>query len=130
MFEINRPDVVGEVNAVSQRYEEALMKNDVAALDAFFWNHDSALRYGVTENLYGFAAIAAFRAARSMSNLVRTVRRSVVTTFGEDFATVSIEFARSETSATGRQSQTWVRFSEGWKIVAAHISLLPGGPSR
>jgi len=124
MNEINRPEVLAEVRAEFDRYETALTGNDVAALDGFFWNSEHALRYGATENLYGYEEIAAFRAARPARNLARTVLRTAITTFGHDFATANLEFQRAGSAATGRQSQTWVRFPEGWKIVAAHVSLL------
>jgi len=124
MNEINRPEVLAEVRSEFERYEAALTGNDVAALDAFFWNSEHALRYGATENLYGYEEIAAFRAARPARNLARTVLRTAITTFGSDFATANLEFQRAGSVATGRQSQTWVRFPEGWKIVAAHVSLL------
>ena len=88
----------------------------------------STLRYGVTENLYGYDEIAAFRAGRSPANLARDLVKTVITTYGRDFATANAEFTRSST-ATGRQSQTWVRTDEGWRVVAAHVSLLPAPPS-
>ena len=125
-LEINRPDVVAEVARAFEHYEAALVGNDVGTLDALFWNDERALRYGATENLYGYAAIAAFRAARPAVGLERRVTRSVITTFGTDFATTSMEFERSGAAMTGRQSQTWVRMPEGWRIVAAHVSLLGG----
>lgn len=128
--EVNRADVVAEVRAAFERYERALTGNDVAALDAFFWDSEFALRYGATENLYGYEAIAAFRAARPAVNLARTVTRTQITTFGTDFATANMEFERPGAGHAGRQSQTWVRFPEGWRIVAAHVSLLPGGGAR
>ena len=124
MNEINRPEVLAEVRAEFERYETALTGNDVAALDGFFWASPHALRYGATENLYGFEAIAAFRAARPAKNLERTVLRTAITTFGRDFATANLEFQRAGSSSSGRQSQTWVRFPEGWKIVAAPVSRL------
>jgi len=123
-MEINRPEVLAEVRAEFERYEAALTGNDVAALTGFFWNSAQALRYGATENLYGFDAIAAFRASRPARNLERKVLRSQVTTFGRDFATANLEFQRAGSASTGRQSQAWVRFPEGWRIVAAHVSLL------
>ena len=122
---INRPDVVAEVTAAFDRYEAALVGNDVAALDALFWNSPNTLRYGATENLYGHADIAAFRAARPATNLARTVTRVAITTFGADFATANMEFVRAGSVRVGRQSQTWVRMPEGWRIAAAHVSLLP-----
>jgi len=123
---INLPGVVAEVRGEFDRYEAALVGNDVAALDAFFWDSAFALRYGATENLYGHDAIAAFRAARPAANLARTVTKAVITTFGTDFATANMEFERPG-GAAGRQSQTWVRLPPGWRIVAAHVSLLPAG---
>jgi len=126
--EINRPEVLAEVEAEFMRYEKALTTNDVAALDGFFWNDARALRFGAGENLYGFEAIAAFRAARPAVNLQRAIRRTVITTYGTDFATANLEFERS--GAIGRQSQAWVRMPEGWRIVAAHVSSLAPGVGR
>ena len=123
-LEINRPDVVAEVAHAFERYEAALVGNDVAALDAFFWDDGRAVRYGATENLYGYAAIAAFRAGRPATGLARRVTRAVITTFGADFATTNMEFEREGATRSGRQSQTWVRMPDGWRIVAAHVSLL------
>jgi hypothetical protein len=123
-FEINRPDIVAEVRGAFERYEAALVGNDVAVLDGLFWNSGFTLRYGGAENLYGYAAIAAFRAARPAVNLARTVTRTVITTFGTDFATANMEFERAGNARKGRQSHTWVRMPEGWRIVAAHVSLL------
>ena len=122
--EIDEPGVLAEVRAQFERYEAALVGNDVAALDAFFWRDARALRYGAAENLYGHEAIAAFRAARPAAGLARTIHRSVVTTYGRDFATTHIEFTRAGSSRIGRQSQTWLRLPEGWRIVAAHVSLM------
>ena len=122
--EINLPDVLAEVTAQFARYEKALVDNDVAVLDELFWCSPHALRYGVTENLYGHEAIRAFRAARPAQGLLREVLRSAITTYGRDFATTNIEFRRLGSERTGRQSQTWLRTAEGWRIVAAHVSLL------
>jgi hypothetical protein len=122
---INQPDVLAQVLAACERYERALTGNDVAVLDELFWRSEHTLRYGATENLYGHDAIAAFRSARSPAGLARTVTRTVVTTFGADFATANIEFERAGGAVRGRQSQTWVRMPEGWRVVAAHVSLLP-----
>jgi len=122
--EINLPDVVAAVRAVSERYERALAANDLDVLDELFWHTPHTLRYGVTENLYGYDEIRAFRGARSPLNLARDNLRTVITTYGRDAATVNIEFRRSGASRTGRQSQTWMRFEEGWRVVAAHVSLL------
>ncbi len=127
---INRPDVVAEVAAAFDRYEAALVGNDVATLDTLFWNSPNALRYGATENLYGYDEIAAFRAARSAAHLARTITRVAITTFGADFATANMEFVRAGSMRVGRQSQTWVRMPEGWRIAAAHVSLLPEAPPR
>lgn len=123
MIEINLPDVVAEVQTVFERYEAALVSNDVATLDELFWNSAHTIRYGVTENLYGYAAIAAFRSARPSTGLERTLANTVITTYGRDFATANTEFQRS--GRQGRQSQTWVRMPEGWRVVSAHVSLLP-----
>jgi hypothetical protein len=121
--ELNRPDVVAEVRAAFEAYERALLANDVATLDAFFWDDPHTVRYGITESLYGYAAIAGFRRRRSALNLDRTLRRIAIATFDTDHATVSAEFDRPG-SPTVRQSQTWVRLPVGWRVVAAHISLL------
>lgn len=124
-MDINLPAVLAEVTAAFERYEQALVSNDVATLMALFWDSPHTLRYGVTENLYGHDQINAFRQARSPSGLARRVLKTVITTYGHDFATANIEFQRDGSAATGRQSQTWVRQPEGWRVVAAHVSLLP-----
>jgi Protein of unknown function (DUF3225) len=124
-MDINLPEVVAEVTAQFMRYEKALTSNDVAVLDELFWNSPHTLRYGVGENLYGYGQIAAFRAARPAQGLEREVLRTAITTYGRDFATANIEFRRSGSARTGRQSQAWVRMAEGWRVVAAHVSL-PG----
>ncbi len=124
---VNDPATLAEVEAAFARYETALVTNDVGALDAFFWNDPRAIRYGVAENLYGHAEIAAFRAARPAAGLARTLSRTVVTTFGSDFATASTLFRRAVSSAMiGRQMQTWARIDGQWRIVAAHVSLIEG----
>lgn len=125
-MEINRPDVLAEVTAAFDRYEKALVGNDVATLGELFWNDPHVLRFGPTENLYGYEQIAGFRVARSPLNLQRTVLRKVITTFGADFATANVEFLRPPATAIGRQSQVWAKMPDGWKVVAAHISLLEG----
>ncbi|HYB11055.1 MAG TPA: oxalurate catabolism protein HpxZ [Alphaproteobacteria bacterium] len=122
-MEINLPDVVAEVSEAFRRYEKALVANDVHVLDELFWKNGAAIRYGVGESLYGFDEIAAFRAARPPVNLARTLGRTVVTTFGRDFATANTEFTREGLARPGRQTQCWVRTAEGWRIVAAHVSL-------
>ncbi|MDB5880361.1 MAG: hypothetical protein JWP43_239 [Ramlibacter sp.] len=123
-MQINLPDVLIEVTAAFDRYEQALVGNDVAVLDELFWNSPHTLRYGVTENLYGYDAICAFRAARPAQGLARTVLKTVITTYGRDFATANIEFQRGTGAPPGRQSQTWMRTPDGWRVVAAHVSLL------
>lgn len=123
-MDINLPDVLAEVTAAFERYEQALVGNDVAVLDELFWNSPHTLRYGATENLYGYDAIRAFRAARPAQGLARTLLKTVITTYGRDFATANVEFQRTGSTKTGRQSQTWVRTPQGWRVVAAHVSLL------
>ncbi|HEX9449821.1 MAG TPA: oxalurate catabolism protein HpxZ [Burkholderiales bacterium] len=123
-MEINRPEVVAEVTAACDRYEKALVTNDVTTLGELFWNSPHVLRYGPAENLHGFDQIAGFRAARSPQNLGRTVLRRIITTFGKDFATANVEFLRPPATRIGRQSQVWTRMPEGWKVVAAHVSLI------
>jgi len=122
--DINRPDVLREMREVFARYEQALVGNDTETLDALFWHSDAVVRYGATENLVGIEAIRAFRAARSSVGLARTLDRTMITTFGTDFATAMTEFRREGNDRIGRQGQTWVRFAEGWRIVAAHVSLI------
>lgn len=121
---INLPDVHAEVSAAFARYEDALVNNKVDVLDELFWNSEHTLRYGVTENLYGYEAIRAFRAARPSQGLARALHATVITTYGRDFATANTEFQRVGSARPGRQSQTWLRTPEGWRVVAAHVSLL------
>jgi len=123
-MEINHPETLAEVTRQFARYEQALVGNDVAVLDELFWHSPHVLRYGATENLYGSDEIAAFRAARPGQGLQRQVTRTVITTFGRDFATANIEFVRAGSERVGRQSQAWARLPEGWRVVAAHVSLL------
>ena len=124
-MEIDLPDVVAEVKAAFARYEKALMANDVAELDAIFHNDPRTIRYGGTENLYGYREIEAFRAARSPAGLARTLSKTVITTYGRDFAVASTLFERASVPGKiGRQMQTWVRFNDGWHVVAAHVSLI------
>jgi hypothetical protein len=125
-MDINTPDVLAEVQAVFERYEDALVNNRVEVLDELFWASPHTIRYGVGENLYGIEAIRAFRAARPAAGLARTLRHTVITTYGRDCATAMTEFLREGGSKIGRQSQTWVRLPEGWRVVAAHVSLLAG----
>ncbi|OUL99691.1 oxalurate catabolism protein HpxZ [Variovorax sp. JS1663] len=121
---INLPDVLVEVEAVFARYEDALVHNKVEVLDELFWDSPHTLRYGAGENLYGYAAIQAFRAARPAQGLARALLRTVITTYGRDFATANCEFQREGSTKTGRQSQTWMRTAQGWRVVAAHVSLI------
>jgi Protein of unknown function (DUF3225) len=124
MIEVNIPEVVAEVEKAFARYERALVSNDIAELDALFWKSPHTLRYGATENLYGYDEIAAFRGRRAPINLARDLLKTVITTYGRDFATANAEFKRIGASRTGRQSQVWVRTGSGWCVVAAHVSLL------
>jgi hypothetical protein len=123
-WQINQPEVMEEVRAAFERYERALVGNDVAALDALFWNSPHTIRYGATEELYGHEAIRGFRAGRPPVDLQRELTRVAIATYGGDFATVSCEFRRTESGLRGRQMQTWIRTEEGWKVVAAHVSLI------
>jgi hypothetical protein len=122
-MQVDLPDVIAEVREAFERYEYALVSNDVAALDGFFRDDPRTLRYGVGENLYGSEAIKAFRAARSPVGLARTRSRTVITAYGRDFAVASTLFHRTA-GKVGRQMQTWVRFPEGWRVVAAHVSVI------
>lgn len=122
-MEIDIPEVLAEVTALFERYERALVGNDIATLDALFWDSPLVLRFGAGENLYGIAAIRAFRAGRPVSDLSRDLSNTIITTFGRDLATANTEFRRHGSAKAGRQSQTWVRLTEGWRIVAAHVSL-------
>ncbi|AZY49938.1 oxalurate catabolism protein HpxZ [Bordetella avium] len=121
---INLPHVLAEVHLAFSRYEAALVSNDIAVLDELFWNSPHTLRYGATENLYGYDEIKAFRAQRPAAGLSREVLRTQVTSYGEDYATTHIEFRRAGNPRIGRQSQTWLRTPEGWRVVAAHVSLM------
>jgi hypothetical protein len=124
-MEVDLPDVVAEVKAVFERYEKALVSNDIATLDELFRPDARTIRYGVAENLYGHEEVAAFRAARSPVNLARTRSRAVITAYGRNFAVASTLFYRdSMPGKVGRQMQTWVRFPEGWRVVAAHVSVI------
>ncbi len=124
-MDINRPDILAEVETAFARYEAALVGNDVATLGALFWQSEQTIRYGIGETLYGAAEIAAFRAARSPVGLARRLSRTVITTYGADFATASTLFERdSVPGKIGRQMQTWMRTPDGWRVVAAHVSLI------
>ena len=126
-MKINIPEVVAELQALYPKYEAALMSNDAETLTKMFWASPQAMRFGIAENLYGIDEIEAFRKARPAVNLARTVRRLDIVAFGNDFGSVTLEFERVVNGRTisGRQSQVWVRFPEGWRIVSAHVSNLP-----
>jgi ketosteroid isomerase-like protein len=124
-MELDRHDVVAEVTQAFERYEQALVSNDVDALDALFFDDERTVRYGGGESLYGYAEIAAFRRARPPAGLARRLSRTVITTYGRDVAVASTLFHRSSAPGkVGRQMQTWVRFAEGWRVVAAHVSVI------
>lgn len=124
-MKINLPDIHAEVSAAFARYETALVTNDVATLQELFWRSEHTIRYGIAENLYGHDEIGAFRAARAPVGLARRISRTVITTFGRDFATASTLFERDTVPGKlGRQMQSWARMPEGWRIVAAHVSLI------
>ena len=124
-MQIDLPEVVAEVREAFGAYEKALVANNVAALNDMFREGPRTIRYGAGEILYGSAEIKAFRAARSPVALGRTISRAVITTYGRDFAVASTLYERpSAPGKTGRQMQTWVKFPEGWRVVAAHVSLI------
>jgi hypothetical protein len=120
---VNDPETVRELTELYPAYEKALVENDVETLTRMFWASPYSVRYGVGENLYGMDEIEAFRKARPSVGLARTVTRLEIATFGKDYGSVVLEFARG--TVKGRQTQVWVRFAEGWRIVSAHVSLLP-----
>ena len=122
-MEINIPEVVAEVTAAFERYEAALVANDVAVLDELFWDSPLTLRYGIAENLHGHDEIKAYRAARPSVGLARELERTVITAYGRDMATANTLFRRG--GRLGRQSQTWARMPEGWRVVSAHVSMMP-----
>ena len=126
-MKINDPEVVAELEALYPQYEQALVGNDVEKLVEMFWDGPKVMRFGVTENLYGPEELEAFRKSRPAANLARTVKRLDIVSFGRDFASITLQFERvtGSTIARGRQSQVWVRFPRGWRIVQAHVSLLP-----
>jgi hypothetical protein len=124
-MQVDLPEVVAEVKAAFERYEQALVSNDVATLDALFHDGARTIRYGGAENLYGYGEIKAFRSARSPHGLERTLSKTVITAYGRDFAVASTLFHRpTMRGRVGRQMQTWVRFAEGWRVVAAHVSVI------
>ena len=126
-MQINDPETVAELQALYPQYEKALVSNDAETLTRMFWASPHAMRFGITENLYGIEEIASFRKGRSAVNLARNVRRLDIVTFGRDYGSITLEFERNVDDKTvrGRQSQVWVRLPEGWRIVAAHVSVLP-----
>ncbi|HVU40323.1 MAG TPA: oxalurate catabolism protein HpxZ [Xanthobacteraceae bacterium] len=124
-MQIDLPEVVAEVKAAFARYEKALVSNDVATLDALFHDDARTIRYGGAENLYGYGQVKSFRAARSPAGVERTLSKTVITTYGRDFAVASTLFyRRTMPRKVGRQMQTWVRFADGWRVVAAHVSAI------
>jgi hypothetical protein len=127
-MDINLPEVVAEVRAAFEAYERALVGNDIAALDAMFHVDRRTIRFGIVENLFGYDEIKAFRATRSPTDLARTLSHTVITTYGRDVAVASTLFHRATTPGkVGRQMQTWVRFPEGWRVAAAHVSVIAEG---
>lgn len=124
-MEINIPEVVAEVQAAFERYEMALNANDIEALDSMFWKDPRVIRYSLMDNAYGFEAIHASRLSRPKTDMKRTIAHTVITTFGRDLATANTEFQRVESGRRGRQSQTWARMPEGWRVVSAHVSFMP-----
>ena len=123
-FEINIPEIVAEVEAVFARYEDALVNNRIEVLDELFWDSPTTVRYGIAENLYGIEEIRAFRSGRPPTSLARRLQHTVITTYGRDVATAMTEFHRDGNPRVGRQSQTWMRFPQGWRVVAAHVSFI------
>jgi hypothetical protein len=124
---INDPATLAEVEAAFAAYERALMDNDLDMLDALFWHSPMTVRIGPGQNLYGIEAIQAFRQNRVGGSPPRTLLKVVITTYGRDFATANCEFQRAGSPAPGRQSQTWARMAEGWRVVSAHVSMLGEG---
>lgn len=122
---INDPTVVVEVTAAFMDYERALNDNDVPALTTWFWKSPLTIRFGLAENLYGHDAITAFRRARPGVDIRRTIANTVITTYGTDFATANTEFTKRDSGLRGRQSQTWLRTEDGWRVVSAHVSYFP-----
>jgi hypothetical protein len=125
---INDPATVAELAALYPLYETALVTNDVKTLTAMFWASPQVMRFGVTENLYGIEELEAFRRSRPSAGLARTVKRLDIVAFATDYGSITLEFERTASDGRlvrGRQSQVWVRMPEGWRIVAAHVSLLP-----
>jgi ketosteroid isomerase-like protein len=129
-MDVNQDDILSEVEEAFERYEQAFQHNDLEVLDALFWDDARVVRFGVAEDNYGIDQVRAWRAAQPTADLLRTVTRKTITTFGQDAATAFIEFRRDASGIQGRQSQTWARTADGWKVVAAHVShLAPAGVS-
>jgi hypothetical protein len=124
---VNEPTVIAELQALADSYERALMSNDLSTLDAMFWQSPHVVRLGIGENLYGIAQIAAFRMARSGGSPPRIVLKVSISAFDNDFGVINVEFQRVGGVVIGRQSQAWVRFADGWRIVSAHVSLMGQG---
>jgi hypothetical protein len=122
---VNEPAVLAEVRAAFERYECALVTNDLETLDELFWHSVLVIRYGIADIEYGIKAVRAFRVANTFNHSGRTLEPTVITTFGDDFATANTEFRTADTKLVGRQSQTWARMANGWCIVSAHVSLIP-----
>lgn len=127
--DIDRPDVQREIEALFHDYEAALMRNDAAALNAYFWRDARVTRYGIADVQLGHDALVAFRAATPAPSFTRDLRRVRISTFGPDMAVAMTEFVRSDTRKLGMQTQTWVRMADGWKIVSAHVSMIDPPPS-
>ena len=123
-IEINHPETLATVTTAFYRYEQALITNDITVLDELFWSSELTIRYGAGENLYGYTAIQAFRQGRSTSGLHRRLKNTVITTYGREMACCSTEFTREGSDKIGRQQQTWLKMPEGWRIVAAHVSVI------
>lgn len=123
-FEINMPEIVAEMKAVFARYEDALVNNRIEVLDELFWDSPATVRYGIAEDLYGIEEIRAYRSGRPATSLARSLQRTVITTYGRDMATAMTEFHRPGNPKIGRQSQTWIRFPQGWRVVTAHVSFI------
>lgn len=122
---IDDPEALAEMQAAFERYERALMENDIAVLDELFFKSPYTVRYGPAENLYGFEEIARYRTGRNVTNIARKLVRVAITTYGRNMAVANCEYERLSDGRRGRQSQTWLRFPDGWRVVSAHVSLLP-----
>jgi hypothetical protein len=128
--DIDRPEVIAEVTRLFHAYEAALMRNDVAALEGFFWADARVTRYGIADRQKGHRELAAFRASQPAPRFTRTLHDLRIRAFGPDMAVAQVEFRRSDTPLHGFQTQTWVRLGPAWKIVAAHVSMVPFDPAQ